>query len=136
MEGYNQHQSTVLHHTSSCIVWYTARLNLGPLLFILHINDLPAGLKHCKVSMLGPLLFILHINYLPAGLKHCKVSMYAVDTLLYCEGTDLNEICIKVNEDLQYVKTWLDHNKLSLNVNKTEYMLLGTRNRLNKINDK
>ena len=86
-------------------------------------------------SILGPLLFILHINDLPAGLKHCKVSMYADDTLLYCEGTDLNEICIKVNEDLQYVKTWLDHNKLSLNVNKTEYMLLGTRNRLNKIND-
>ena len=86
-------------------------------------------------SILGPLLFILHINDLPAGLKHCKVSMYADDTLLYCEGTDLNEICIKVNEDLHYVKTWLDHNKLSLNVNKTEYMLLGTRNRLNKIND-
>ena len=86
-------------------------------------------------SILGPLLFILHINDLPAGLKHCKVSMYADDTLLYCAGTDINDICTKVNEDLEYVKTWLDQNKLSLNIEKSEFMLLGTRNRLNKINE-
>ena len=86
-------------------------------------------------SILGPLLFILHINDLPMGLNHCKVSMYADDTLLYCEGTDLNELCSKVNKDLKYVNLWLKQNKLSLNIAKTEYILLGSRSRLNKISD-
>ena len=86
-------------------------------------------------SILGPLLFILFINDLPMGLKYCKVSMFADDTLLYCEGSEVTDICSKVNEDLEYVKMWLDNNKLSLNVEKTEFMFLGTRSRLNNINE-
>ena len=52
--------------------------------------------------------------------------MYADDMLLYCDGTDLTNMFMKVYEDLEYVKTWLDHNKLSLNVEKHKY-ILGTR---------
>lgn len=84
-------------------------------------------------SILGPLLFILHINDLPVGLKHCKVSMYADDTILYFASKDCYELEKKVNEDLKYVKRWLVLNKLNLNTNKTEYMVLGTKSRLKSI---
>ena len=62
-------------------------------------------------SILGSLLFIVHINDLPSVLKHCKVSMYADDTMLYCSGKDPRELCRKINEDLEHVRIWLLRNK-------------------------
>ena len=61
-------------------------------------------------SILGPLLFILHINDLPSVVKHCKVSMYADDTMLYCSGKDPFDICRKINEDLENIRLWLIRN--------------------------
>ena len=81
-------------------------------------------------SILGPLLFIMHINDLPLVLKKCKINMYADDTILYYASNDFSELENKVKEDLVNVKKWLDVNKLSLNINKTEYIVLGTKNRL------
>ena len=76
-------------------------------------------------SILGPLLFILHINDLPAGLKHCKVSMYADDTLLYCEGTDINEISI--NRSMK-ICNMLKHGSISLNVKKNRVYAFRNKN--------
>ena len=86
-------------------------------------------------SILGPLLFIVHINDLPSVLKHCKVSMYADDTMLYCSGKDPRELCRKINEDLEHVRIWLLRNKLHLNMKKTEYITFGSKQRLEKMDD-
>lgn len=86
-------------------------------------------------SILGPLLFILHINDLPSVLKHCKVSMYADDTLLYCSGKDPFELCRKINEDLEHIRQWLITNKLHLNMKKTEYIVFGSKQRLDRIDN-
>ena len=80
-------------------------------------------------------LFILHVNDLPRGLSYCKVSMYADDTVIYYSANDTIELSKKMNEDLECVNKWLIQNKLNLNIKKTEYILCGTKQRLDKVND-
>ena len=84
-------------------------------------------------SILGPLLFLIYINDLPGCLLHTKVHMYADDTTLYSSSTSTAELYTKVNEDLNRVRDWLLANKLSLNVTKTEYMFLTTNFRLSNL---
>ena len=85
-------------------------------------------------SILGPLLFLLHFNELPSLLKKCKMIMYADDTVLYYHHQDTKEIEKAISNDISIVSTWLQDNELILNLKKgkTEFMVFGTRNRLNR----
>ena len=77
-------------------------------------------------STLGPLLFLLYINDLPRSVTYSCPRMYADDTTLSASGASTKDIENKLNSDLANVKLWLEANKLSLNVFKTEFMLLGS----------
>ena len=81
-------------------------------------------------TILGPLLFLLYINDLPNCLSNCEPRMYADDTHLTYAGGDLESIQLCLNEDLTNVFNWLQANKLTLNMTKTEFMLIGSRQRL------
>ena len=69
-----------------------------------------------QVSILGPLLFIIYVNDLPRCVKHCSVNMYADDTLLYLVGTTVHNLVFHINQDLQGLSEWLEDNNLVLNV--------------------
>ena len=84
-------------------------------------------------SNLGPLLFLVYINDLSDCLTSTKASMFADDTNISCCGGSSVEVEQKLNTDLENVHKWLISNKLTLNVEKTEYMIIGSRNRLNQI---
>ena len=84
-------------------------------------------------SILGPLFFLVYINDLPNCLKHTTPLMFADDTSLTAYGKRIEEIELGLNEDLEKIRLWLQANKLSLNVAKTEYMLIGSRQRLAKL---
>ena len=84
-------------------------------------------------SCLGPLLFLIYINDLPLSLKFGEVNMYADDTSISYSSDSVTNINDSVNEDLDHLKNWLEGNKLSLNVAKTQSMLIGSRSRLKKI---
>ncbi len=79
-------------------------------------------------SILGPLLFILYINDLPNYVSNVNVSMYTDDTAIYYSLNDVNDIVDKMINDLVNVDKWLAKNKpqKSLNVDKTNFMLTGT----------
>ena len=70
-------------------------------------------------SNLGPILFLLYINDLPNSLKMSKPSMFADDTNLTWVGQSSSEIETKLNEELGNVHRWLTANKLTLNDEKT-----------------
>ena len=77
-------------------------------------------------SILGPLLFLLYINDLPECLKSTRPRLFADDTNLTASGPSITDIENAVNSDLQNLRNWLIANRLSLNVTKTEFMLIGS----------
>ena len=88
-----------------------------------------------KGSILGPLFFLLYINDLPSCLNTTKPRMFADDTNITASGESINEVENAVNSDLENLRKWLTANKLSLNVAKTEYQLIGTKKNPKKVPD-
>ena len=86
-------------------------------------------------SILGPLLFVIHINDLPRSIQNSSVLMYADDTVIFCAGSDSKSIEDKINLDLSTLGDWLRVNSLFLNTKKNESMLFGTHSKLAKNKD-
>ena len=63
-------------------------------------------------SCLGPLLYLIYINDLPRALKISRMSMFADDTCLYHQFRDTSLLNEAINEDLTHVDNWLKGNKL------------------------
>ncbi len=98
-----------------------------------HINEVTCGVP--QGSCLGPLLFLIYINDLPLALQKCNVTMYADDTSLSYASKNICELNQVMNEDLNCLRVWLQGNKLSLNVIKTHAMVIGSRPKLKMISD-
>ena len=74
-------------------------------------------------SVLGLLLFLLFINDLNQAIKFCKVHHFADDTNLLCLSNSIKKLNKLVNTDLKHLVNWLNANKISLNVKKTEMVI-------------
>ena len=85
-------------------------------------------------SNLGPLLFLLYIDDLPNFLTSSSASMFADDTNISTNGKTNDELQERINVDLENVHQWFLANKLTLNKDKTEYMIIGSRQRDNLVN--
>ena len=82
-------------------------------------------------SNLGPLLFLTYINDLANCLNAASPRMFADDTNISLAALTLSELENLLNRELRNVNLWLKVNKLSLNITKTECMVIGSRQRLN-----
>ena len=78
-------------------------------------------------SILGPLLFIIYINDLPSVTGDLSTVLFADDTTLFCSGPDFPTLVNKCNVDLVKVSEWLVANRLTLNINKTFSMIFSNR---------
>jgi hypothetical protein len=90
-------------------------------------------------SILGPLLFILYINDIVYSSDFFQFIMYADDTTLICNKTPTHStyetFIQRVNKELNNIFIWLCVNKLSLNVLKTKYMVYRNKNKPTQIGD-
>ena len=70
------------------------------------------------------MLFILYINDIATVSSILLPISYADDTNLFLNGIDINELINMMNKELLNIIEWLNVNKLSLNVKKTQFMVL------------
>ena len=76
-------------------------------------------------SILGPLIFILYVNDVFKSLNaDASVYMYADDTLLVCKANDAHAATEKAQKTLDEMLSWCEENKLTINRGKTKYMLV------------
>ena len=81
-------------------------------------------------SLLGPLLFLIYINDLPNCLDHSIGRSFADDTNLTFSAVDLSILQTEMSNDLNRIFNWLSSNKLTLNILKTDFMVIGSRQRI------
>ena len=91
-------------------------------------SNLTSDFCDCKIgvpqgSVLGPLLFLIHINDLKNA-TNLEVLNFADDTLLYFNFSDKTYAQNYINIELDKIERWLLCNKLKLNSSKTKYMVL------------
>ena len=72
-------------------------------------------------SILGPLLFLIYVNDLPNATNILDPIMFADDTNLFYSHHDIKTLFSTVNEELEKLGDWFTANRLSLNIKKTKY---------------
>ena len=90
---------------------------------------------HCGVpqgSTLGPLLFIIYINDLPLVSK-LRTRLFADDTSLTFSRKSLSNLEVVVNQEMSKIANWMSLNKLSINYNKTEFLVISNNNKQLKL---
>lgn len=109
----NGRQQAVINESGSVSEWLTTT------------SGVPQG------SVLGPLLFIIYINDLRNALRHCNHMVYADDTQIYLHCRPSKESLFEgiknLNADAEAVAHWAAENGLALNPNKTKVMILGSQ---------
>ena len=80
-------------------------------------------------SVLGPLLFLIYINDLPNVSKCLTFFLFAEDTNIYYESSDLLSIQKIVNREHRKVRKWLEANRLALNIENTNFVLFHSNKR-------
>ena len=78
-------------------------------------------------SILGPLLFLLHINDLPNTSKLLSFQLFADDTNIYFSRKNLNDLELILNQELHAVAEWMKSNRLALSILKTNFALFHSK---------
>ena len=92
-------------------------------------NDIVCGVP--QGSILGPLLFLLYINDLPLSSPSSHFIIFADDTNILFSHEDPVQLEKLINTELKEISNWFKLNKLSLNIDKTNFMIFK-----NKYNNK
>ena len=74
-------------------------------------------------SILGPLLFLIYINDLVNSANKLSTILLADDTYLFYSGKDIGTIEYTVNNELTQIQEWLTSNQLTLNIKKTNFII-------------
>ena len=82
-------------------------------------------------SILGPLLFLLYINDIAQSSPLLEFYLFADDTTIFISDSDVKRLEKTLNTELVHVSNWLIANKLSLNVGKSNVLLFRQSNKQN-----
>ena len=95
-------------------------------------QDIQCGVP--QGSILGPLLFLVYVNDMVSVIDQpCKLFLYADDSILAVSGNDIDSVEGILTGNMGRLSDWLVENKLSLHLGKTESIMFGSKRRLSKI---
>ena len=130
-----------LHHygvRGNALEWFKSYLT-NRSQFVVYDNSKSSILSvQCGVpqgSVLGPLLFIIFLNDIAFSSDTLSFFIYADDTNAIVSNDNLNDLIHSVNNELHKICTWFKANKLSLNTDKTNYMMFKNRHSNRKYPD-
>ena len=81
-------------------------------------------------SYLGPLIFLIFVNDLHLHLQHSECVQFADDTTLVFTHRNLNYLHFSIESELTSIQDWFNANKLTLNIEKSSYLLYHNQKQL------
>lgn len=122
---------------SSVLQWFTSYLSnrsQTTLVNNLRSSEEPISTGVPQGSILGPLLFIIYVNKLTSVPTNSSILMYADDTVIYLpiDKKFDQQTLTSFQKDLNDISNWCFNNKLSINIAKTQVMILGSTQRNSK----
>ena len=78
-------------------------------------------------SNLGPLLFLVYINDIVHVIRYCQIRLFADDTCLYITMDDRDEAALMINSDLERVRSWADQWLITFSPPKTKTLLISNK---------
>ena len=88
-------------------------------------QDIKAGVP--QGSVLGPLLFLLYINDISNAVTHCQIRLFADDTCLFLEVDNREETALKINEDLKGLFNWSNTWLVTFSELKTKSLIISNK---------
>ena len=122
--------------SESTLLWFKSYLNERTQQVVINNLNSTSGDVVCGVpqgSILGPILFLLFINDLPLSLQN--VDLYADDTTLYSITSDKSTLETNLQNALNSVHIWCLENGMTINTDKTKLMLIASQQKRNSLID-
>ena len=82
-----------------------------------------------QASVLGPLLFSIYMNDLPANICNSQIALFADDIAMYVTNADTALVQAHINSDLASLSQWATTNGFKINISKCQSMVLARRHR-------
>ena len=101
----------------------------------IHSSSLNLNIGVPQGSILGPLLFLIYINDIVNSSNVISFVLFADDTTVYVQNDSIDSAIEILNTELAKVALWFDSNKLTLNVNKTQMIVLSCKKILTPQNE-
>lgn len=119
------------------LLWFSSYLNNRSQ--VTHFLGSKSRQGHVKTgvpqgSVLGPLLFLIYINDLPLSLNGTVADIFADDTTISTSGINLETITAALNNDIDNVQNWCKNNKMALNLSKTKGMIISSTYKSHSLN--